>query len=177
MSKLFHIGDLHLGHRNILKYRDNFSSIAEHDETIMNNIKSTISKRDTLWLHGDCFFTLESLEFLVELRYINRIHWILGNHDTDNNDRIANVFNAVNLGMVDSVQGLASKSGFWLSHAPIHSDELRGKMNIHGHVHSNTIDDPRYFNVSCENINFTPIEHGVIKEVAASMQIMENMNV
>ena len=46
---------------------------------------------------------------------------------------------------------------FWLSHAPIHPEELRDRINIHGHVHYKNIDDARYFNVSCENIGFKPI--------------------
>ena len=45
----------------------------------------------------------------------------------------------------------------WLSHCPMHPDELRGNNNIHGHIHSHTIDDPRYFNVCCERIDFQPI--------------------
>ena len=163
MSKVFHIGDIHIGHKNILKYRPMFASITEHNETILDNIKRNVTKRDTLYLHGDCFFTFKSLVFLSELRYINRIHWILGNHDTDNSERISNVMYAVQHGMVDSVQSLIKYKGFWLSHAPIHPDELRGAGCIHGHVHSNTLPDSRYFNVSCENVNYTPIEHSDIK--------------
>ena len=39
--------------------------------------------------------------------------------------------------------------GMWLSHAPIHPDELRGKPSVHGHCHYANIqldgkDDPRY---------------------------------
>jgi calcineurin-like phosphoesterase family protein len=60
-------------------------------------------------------------------------------------------------GMVDSVQSLVKYKGFWLTHAPIHPDELRGKMNVHGHVHTKTLADNRYFNVSCENVGYKPV--------------------
>ena len=33
MSQIFFIADLHIGHRNILKYRSEFSSVKEHDGT------------------------------------------------------------------------------------------------------------------------------------------------
>lgn len=31
------------------------------------------------------------------------------------------------------------------------------RYNIHGHVHENTIDHPKYINVCYENIDFTPV--------------------
>lgn len=45
-------------------------------------------------------------------------------------------------------------------------DELKGK--IHGHVHSNNIDDLRYFNVSMENIDYTPISLEEIRSIFKS---------
>ena len=67
--------------------------------------------------------------------------------------------------------GLEKYKGAWLSHAPIHPAELRGKINIHGHVHyANVLDetgklDNRYFNVSLENTGGCPIALNVIKEI------------
>ena len=58
----------------------------------------------------------------------------------------------------DEVYALKKYKEFWLSHAPIHPDELRGKVNIHGHTHYHNIADDRYVNVSMEQINYTPIE-------------------
>jgi calcineurin-like phosphoesterase family protein len=55
------------------------------------------------------------------------------------------------------VAGIIKYKGFWLSHAPIHPEELRGKPNIHGHVHTNTLNDSRYFNASLENIGYKPV--------------------
>ena len=55
------------------------------------------------------------------------------------------------------VYGFVKYKEFWLSHCPIHPNELRGKVNIHGHVHNKTIIDCNYFNTSCENVDFKPI--------------------
>jgi calcineurin-like phosphoesterase family protein len=63
---------------------------------------------------------------------------------------------------------------FWndciLTHVPVHPSMLehRSKMNVHGHLHSKHIlttaaqIDKRYFNVSCEVINLTPINADII---------------
>lgn len=70
------------------------------------------------------------------------------------------------------VESLVSYKGYWLSHAPIHPYELRGKGNIHGHVHQNSILDydsgapewdRRYINVCVEAVRETPISFDNIK--------------
>ena len=59
--------------------------------------------------------------------------------------------------------GLYKYKEFWLSHAPIHPCELRGKRNIHGHVHQNHVMDEhhkrdnRYINVCVENTDGAPV--------------------
>jgi len=46
-----------------------------------------------------------------------------------------------------------------MSHIPIHPQNMeRWKLNIHGHMHSNVIDDPKYRCVSVEQIGFKPLD-------------------
>ncbi len=153
MSNIWFMSDLHLGHRNILKYRPEFSSIEEHDDTIIDNCNSVMHKRDILWLLGDICFTSESLELLKRIRGTKKI--IAGNHDIN-----AQLFTQEYVGFVG---GLKSYKGFWLSHAPLHPDELRGKHNIHGHMHREIIDDSRYVNVCCEQTNYRPMSLEAIR--------------
>ena len=167
MSRVMMLADLHWGHKNAINWRTRFSTPEEHDEVILDNIMSSVTKRDTLWLLGDCFMDESSLEKLKEMsKSLKRIHLVLGNHDTDRVNRV-NLMKRYFV-MFDSIHGLYKHKGSWLSHAPIHPEELRGKFNIHGHVHENTLDDPRYFNVSCENVNYTPINYqdilGILKD-------------
>lgn len=58
----------------------------------------------------------------------------------------------------DEVHGLLKYKEFWLSHAPLHPDELRGKKNVHGHVHTESVNDLNYLNVSVDSsfMNFFP---------------------
>lgn len=165
MANVYYLGDLHFGHKNILTYRSNFSSIEEHDTIIMENILTTVGKRDTLWLMGDILFNEESISKLQVINSnVGYVNWVLGNHDSDNNERQKIIRKVLQLGIVHKVGALFSSNGFWLSHAPIHSEELRGKCNIHGHVHTATLSDNRYFNTSCENINYKPVDLNFIKE-------------
>ena len=82
------VSDLHLGHENlILKgYRRNFfSSVKDHDKTILDNLFSTVSKGDNLYLLGDIFwkYSSEQVKEVMKIFKDHRIniHWILGNHD------------------------------------------------------------------------------------------------
>lgn len=166
MSTTYIIADLHMGHRNILKYRPQFSNVEEHDSTIRENILFTVRKTDSLWLLGDCFFDENSIELLREFKARGIIvNWVLGNHDTDNAARQRLVRQILAEDLVFRVGSLFSRGGFWFSHPPIHPQELRNKFNIHGHVHTATVPDNRYFNVSCENIDYTPISSVYLKEL------------
>lgn len=170
MSNVYYIGDLHWGHRNILKYRPEFSSIEEHDETITSNILATVGKRDTLWLMGDILFTKEHIDRIGLISdHVGQLNWVLGNHDTDNSERQYIIREILSMDLINKVGSLFKSNGFWLSHAPIHPDELRGKPNIHGHVHNQTLPDKRYFNTSCENIGYTPMNLNKIKELTSGV--------
>jgi calcineurin-like phosphoesterase family protein len=158
MSRVLIISDTHFGHRNICNYRPEFSSMDEHDETIIENIVKTVKKRDTLWLLGDCFFTADTEKYVKRIAATGAIlNFIPGNHDTDTNERIDLFKSFVNQGYFNKVGSLFRVGKYWLSHPPIHQQELYGKKNIHGHVHRKTVSDENYINVSCENIRYVPV--------------------
>jgi calcineurin-like phosphoesterase family protein len=160
------ISDLHIGHTNILKYRSQFPDIEDHDATILENILGATGKRDSLWLLGDCFFDENSIEFLRTIsKNVMYVNWVMGNHDTDNAARQKVLRQIIAEGLVYRVGSMFMRGGFWYTHHPVHPLELRGKFNIHGHVHSATLPDSRYFNVSCENVDYTPIKLATLKEM------------
>mgnify|MGYP000571927195 CR=1 FL=1 len=157
MSKVFILSDLHLGHHNILKYRSGFSSIEEHDNVLLDNIFTTVGKRDILIMLGDIFFEESYIDRLKSSVRGQISRYILGNHDIAGKV-VAEHFN---------VMGPHKYKGYWLTHIPMHPAELFGKLNIHGHVHTNNIPDKNYFNASVDNISFKPIEFNMIKEIMA----------
>ena len=134
--------DLHFGHRHIEKFRKHVSSEEDNRTKIKDDWNTHVTKRDIVYVLGDACFTRETLEDFKELP--GKKYLIRGNHDVLDTSTYLKVF--------ESVYGLYKYKGFWLSHAPIHPNELRGKINLHGHVHYATIDDPRYFNCCVENL-------------------------
>lgn len=161
MATVWFFGDAHLGHNNIAKHR-NFVSNEWHDAMIKDNYHSVVTKRDTVYFMGDTAFTFDALDELATWTAERKI-LIVGNHDLE---RGINMRHLVEV--YDEVYAFKRYKEFWLSHAPIHPDELRGKVNLHGHVHADTIDDKRYFNTSLENIDYTPINIEVIREILES---------
>jgi len=153
MSRIMLAGDLHFGHKGISRFRD-MGEEEQHRETIIRNFNESLGKRDSLYLLGDIAFSEDMIEQIARIKCGYKF-LILGNHDCKN---IAKWMTVVN-----NIFGITKHKGAWLSHAPIHPAELRGKINIHGHVHNATLADTRYFNVSLENINYRPIHLEEIK--------------
>ena len=77
-----YIADTHFGHEQILKEcRQQFKTVAEMDEFIINNINRKMTRKDTLYIIGD--FSYRSKKSPIE--YLKAIKpkkvLILGNHD------------------------------------------------------------------------------------------------
>lgn len=156
MSTVYFWSDLHLGHKNIHNFRQQFSSEREHFEYIKHQWYDTISKHDKVFLCGDICFTHESL---VEFsKWPGRKVLIMGNHDTDRDLSIADL-----IYVYHEIHSLYKHKEFWLSHSPIHTDELRGKSNIHGHTHHHVINDNRYINV-CVEQHTSPVSIDLLRK-------------
>ena len=161
MSNNYFMGDLHFGHNGISeKFRTQFGSDEDHHEAIHSNVMDCAGKRNNLYLLGDVFFKQEHFTKLDDYaKNFDQVWLFLGNHDAKSIVRYAMGFPNVNC------FGLYKRFGYWLSHAPIHPQELYRGYSIHGHVHTNTVPDARYLNVSCENVNYKPIELDEIRAI------------
>lgn len=149
-NETFFISDLHLGHKAIMNFSRPWregSDVLEHNEWIVKQWNSVVRKNDMVWVCGDVIFGQDNLWYLHRMHGHKNL--VRGNHDTLSTATYLKYFN--------NVYGLIKVDRFWLSHAPIHPAELRGRNNIHGHVHHNSIPDARYINVSVENLAGVPI--------------------
>ena len=140
---VYFTSDPHLGHRNILKYRDNFQSIEAHDECFFEKIEA-LGKRDVVKILGDVLMPCRNFDYyasrLAGCRC--RVQVMLGNHDDLALLKVAGI---------EILRPLESYKGMWLSHCPIHPNEFRRKrLNIHGHLHKEVLDDGRYVNVNLD---------------------------
>ena len=152
MSNLYLTADLHLGHNNICKYRNQFASPEEHDAIIFDNLASAVTKRDTVFFLGDIAFDLESLDKIKSINVKSKV-LILGNHDLERGVKMHHLIDTY-----DKIFSLHSRRNVWFSHCAIHPDEIRDRLgNIHGHSHNRAIDDGRYVCVSVEQTDYKPM--------------------
>jgi calcineurin-like phosphoesterase family protein len=154
VTETFFIGDTHFGHRNILRFEGikahrDFFTIEEHDEEIVRRWNRIVCKGDIVWHLGDFAFSSSSITIAGRLNGMKKL--VLGNHDHYPTEEYLKYF--------QKVYGAATlKGGILLTHIPVHPAQLeRFKFNIHGHLHAYCLDDQRYINVSCEQINLTPV--------------------
>jgi calcineurin-like phosphoesterase family protein len=157
MANVWFISDLHAGHKNIHKFRTGFESEESHYETIKRNYHKVVTKRDKVFFLGDVAFNKERLADISTWVGEQKV-LICGNHDLENGIKMQDLCNTYT-----DVYSLLRYKELWLSHAPIHPNELRGKYNLHGHVHYSSVDDPRYFNCCLENTNYAPISLAEIR--------------
>lgn len=76
---VYFTSDMHLGHKSILKYRPQFSTIEEHDEAFFTEL-SKLTKRDVLFVLGDFIFDSDKFQYYLERisKYPVRIKLVMG---------------------------------------------------------------------------------------------------
>lgn len=156
MSVVYMTSDWHLGHANCAKWRG-FDNVYHHDSTIMQNYADMVTNQDVVWFLGDILLGKDSITAFRSLPGRKRI--VLGNHDTDRFQKRTGL-SIVDLTCIfEEVHGMYKYKQAWLTHAPLHPLELRGKINIHGHMHSHTVPDKRYVNVALEQTDMKPVKY------------------
>lgn len=138
---IFFTSDLHLGHNKEFVYgARGFSSMEEHDQTLVTNWNETVSPLDTVYVLGDIF--LYNVEYGAEMlgRLNGRLHIIRGNHDTD--AKLPVYLASPNVESVEAAAYLrAEKVTFYLSHYPtvVSHEKLKALrnavVNLYGHTH------------------------------------------
>lgn len=181
MSEKWLIADLHLGHQRLVDGwgeevgarkgpRSQFVDADAMSEHIFERWASVVAPQDRVYVLGDVAFKRPWLLAMRDLPGHKRI--IGGNHDKQDADDYIKVF--------EKIYGVTQlEPSFVLTHIPIHPGQLSARasmrVNIHGHLHEDVVSrdcyspvfsevDPRYVCVSCEQIDFTPINLDVIIE-------------
>lgn len=158
MSDIWLISDTHFGHSNILTfepYYRPFKTIEDHDEQLIQNWNNVVKPGDKVFHLGD--FCLASQSIKIAKRLNGNKYLIMGNHDkAPTQQYLSSGFH--------KLLGSVTLEKFILTHIPVSDKQFsRFKGNIHGHLHSKLLEDKRYFNVSVEQINLTPINYEEVK--------------
>lgn len=138
MSRVYAIGDLHLGHAKLALVRG-FVDAQAHDDYLIDAWNRVVSKRDVVYVLGDVF----RLERVSDLHGTKKL--ALGNHDQRPVGEYAKLFT--------KVRACFEYDDCLLTHIPVHPSQFaRWKLNVHGHTHARSIDDQRYVPLSVEHV-------------------------
>jgi calcineurin-like phosphoesterase family protein len=175
MPSVFLVSDTHFGHAGVCRFTrsDGVTKLrpwddpAEMDEAMVKAWNERVKPTDKVYHCGDAVINRKALKTLGRLNGDKVL--IRGNHDIFRDDEYRGYFR--------ELRAYHVMNGLILSHIPIHNDSLgRFGCNIHGHLHANRVRkprgvdaktgevlysdeiDPRYFNVSVEQLpDFAPM--------------------
>jgi calcineurin-like phosphoesterase family protein len=151
-NRVFITPDTHFGHKRVIEFEAAhrpFASIEEHDRELIARWNATVNPKDTVWHLGDVFFGGRHNHWpLAQLHGIKRL--VLGNHDAYPLEVYQQYFT--------KIYGVAEYRHCVLSHVPVNPNQFpRYERNLHGHMHSKKLDDPRYICVSVEQWDLRPV--------------------
>lgn len=177
---LYFTSDLHLGHKNIIKYCDRpFSSVEEMDAALINNWNSVVKPTDTVVVVGDfAFATPEGWK-----DYLSRLNGdvilIVGNHDYRHLDKVSHLFKEVHTlwEVPPSKFGVKSGPRVVCCHYAmrIWPNSHRGAYHLYGHSHG-TIEHTSYgksMDVGVDAHNFTPVSYYDVDKVLRNRPVAE----
>ena len=156
MANCFFISDPHFGHAGVCKFLDKdgvkirpWTDPEEMNEALVENWNSVVREQDKVYCLGDVVINRRYLPILHRLKGHKTL--IRGNHDVFKLKEYMTYFG--------EVHGVRVLEGLILSHIPLHKASVvpRFGVNVHGHLHTNYINDPAYLCVCVEQINFTPL--------------------
>lgn len=194
-NQIFFISDTHFGHANILTFKRNdggplraFSCVEEMDEHMVEQWNSVVRPQDKVYHLGDVVLNKNHMYILARLNGHKRL--VRGNHDIYRTELYSQYFEEIH--GVRVFNGLPNRLRIAATHVPIHPEcGSRWQLNVHGHLHSNNIkrtisgyaqqygnkifrnwSDPRYYNVSVEQIDYTPIPMETLIEHAQEFNLV-----
>jgi calcineurin-like phosphoesterase family protein len=156
MANIFLVSDTHFGHNGVCHFlrADGVTKLRpwdtpeEMDEAMIKLWNDTVRPTDKVYHLGDVVINRKALHTLHRLNGDKVL--IKGNHDIFRLDEYTPFFR--------DIRAYHIMNNIVFSHIPIHPDSKgRFSGNIHGHLHSNKMNDPWYLCVCVEQTDFKPI--------------------
>lgn len=179
MHNAFLIADPHFSHEGVCRFlRDDgtklrpWDNVADMDEAMVENWNKVVRPVDKVYVCGDLVMKAKKQIGIMDKLNGKKV-LIKGNHDIGELK--------IYLPYFYDIRAFHILDQFCITHIPIHPDCLgRFRGNIHGHIHQRTImktisiapdnshrisaPDNRYFCISAEQIDYTPIEWNVLRK-------------
>lgn len=158
-NEVWFSADLHFGHKNIIKFCSEsrpFDNIEAHNEELVKRHNEVVKPDDVVWHLGDIAFGKDNLHYLGRMN--GRKKLVMGNHDMYKTVEYMKYYSRL--------AGVIEYQNIILSHIPVNENQFaRWDYNVHGHLHQNNMDDPRYLNVGVDQFNLYPVPLYRIKEI------------
>lgn len=153
----FIISDTHFGHKNIVRFCDRPMN---HENIMLRNWENIVQDDDIVLHLGDVAW--DDIDYWVEEieQLPGRKLLIKGNHD---HTRTLKKFAKIGIKVVEPFVQEFDGQKIFFSHYPDEMTDLDWDINIHGHIHNNTLQmegltlDKIYKNVSVEVMNYRPV--------------------
>lgn len=162
MGKIYFISDTHFNDEFILRSeRHEFKSMKEMTMEIVKQWQSVVTDEDTVFHLGDIGMPDRPNAFFTPLSTIinslpGKKILIKGNHDQQFTKK-----EMFDLGFYRVYEYPICIDGFyWLSHEPMYITSSMPYVNIHGHIHTNTMHTDKipnqYVNVCVDHLKYSP---------------------
>lgn len=186
-QNVFFTSDTHFWHSNIIKFCNRpFSSVAEMNDTIIDNWNSVVKENDIVFHLGDFGFCgSQQLKRIFE-RLNGNIHLVIGNHDWKMlKDGSSQHFASISqqLSIIVNDQSIYLNHYPFLCYAGTYRSKSQRVWQLFGHVHTSPLSDkgldnermtnlfPTQYDVGVDNNNFTPVSFEQVKTIIEN-QIM-----
>ena len=192
-QKLFFTSDLHVGHKNVLKFCNRpFLDIKDMSKGLIENWNRVVGENDIVFDLGDMFWFDSRHDVKKFVEQLNGfIYKIPGNHDMDCKRLfelcLTNKITVLDDSNVVWVEREGQKTvEIWLSHFPLATwpHWTHGSLNFFGHIHSgpltdNMVDIPgkdlnlkagQQYDVGVDNNDYTPVSLQYILQILESQK-------
>lgn len=178
----YYISDTHFSHDNIIKFDKAarpFDTIEQHDEYLIKAWNDLVAPSDNIYHLGDvCFKPKTAIDKI--LPRLNGIkHLIMGNHDYNALD-YTKYFCTIRGSMEKLFTINCNAVHILFTHYPIHPSQIgrdrRYRLNVHGHTHTHSVNDPLYINISCEQTALKPVAENDLLRLMGDRMIKDNIN-
>ena len=160
---IFIISDTHFSHENMYQFFNYdgtklrpWDSAEDADDFMIEKWNSIVKPNDKVYHLGDVGINRNKLDIIMQKLNGTKV-LIKGNHDKFKPKFYLQHFK--------DIRGCHNLDNFLLTHIPVHPEcKSKFKLNIHGHVHANSLTDPWYYNTCVEVNNYAPIPFEEIKQ-------------
>lgn len=159
MRGIWFISDTHFQHKNIIRFNgEDFNSVEERDEMLVDNWNSVVKEGDYVYHLGDVMFGSKETFKTLWPRLKGSKRLVVGNHDDIKYMASGGFFKKITMWRQWDDKDLL------FTHVPVHPSALNERManpdraiNVHGHTHRHGSPDGPYRSVCVEMIGYKPI--------------------